>query len=133
MFFIGFLILSYLIQPYATTSIEYTKPYVIKWYKISLQSGRCSFIFATLLVHTTSLKPPLKIRSSTSANFYLHIPPLFVRKIILTISISTPFFYILAISYLSILAFNHPKSLRQKHFSCFSHLANSGCAKGSGC
>ena len=64
----------------------------------SLQNSRCSFIFTTLLVlHTTTLKSPLKICSSTSVNFYLHIPPLIVHKIILTISTNTPFLYTSAI------------------------------------
>ena len=49
-----------------------------------------SFIFTTLLVvHTTTLKSPLKIRSSTSVNFYLHIPHLLIHKIILPISTSS--------------------------------------------
>ena len=56
----------------------------------SLQNGRCSFIFTTLLVvHTTTLKSPLKIRSSTSVNFYLHTPNLLIHKIILPISTSS--------------------------------------------
>ena len=96
----------------------------------SLQNGRCSFIFITLLVQTTILKFTLKIRSSTPVNFYLHIPPLLVHKIILTII--TPFPYTSAIFYLPIFAYNHPNNLHRKHFPCLSHLANSGCVKGSG-
>ena len=39
------------------------------------------------------VKSPPKIGSSTSDNFHLFIPPLLVRKIILTIPIKTPFLY----------------------------------------
>ena len=42
------------------------------------------------------LKLPSKIPSSTSDNFHFPIPPLLVRKIILTIPTKTPFFYTLA-------------------------------------
>ena len=92
--------------------------------------GRCSFIITTLLVYTTTLKSPLKIRSSTSVNFYLSIPPLRICKIILTISTNTLFPYTSAIFHLPTFAYNHPNYLHQKHFSCVSHLVNSGCVQG---
>ena len=90
----------------------------------SLKNGRCSFIFTALLLHITTLKFPLKLRLSTSVNFYLHIPHLLVHKIILKISLNTPLLYASAIFY-------HPNNLRQIHFLCLSHLDNLGCVKGS--
>lgn len=97
----------------------------------SLENGRYSFIFTSLLVDAITLKSPLKIRSSISVNFYLPFPPLFVNKIILTIPINTSFLYTSAIFHLPIFAYNHSNNLHQKHFSCFSHLANSGLRQGT--
>ena len=85
------------ILPCAIKSIEYTIPYARKWCKSSLQNGRCSFIFPTLFVHKNTLKSSLKMHYSTSVNFYLHIPPLLVHKIILRIPINNPFLYTSAI------------------------------------
>ena len=53
----------------------------------------CSFIFTTLIVHTTTQKSPLTIRFCTSFNLYLHIPLLLVHKIFFTISTNTRFLY----------------------------------------
>ena len=69
--------------------------YKVRW--IIYKGGRYSFIFTTLLVHTTTLKSPLKICSSTSVNFYHSVPPLHVHKIIFIISNNTLFFYTSAI------------------------------------
>ena len=79
-----------------------------------LQNGRCSFIFTTLLLHTTTLKSPLKIGSSV--NFYFPIPPIFVHKIIFTISINNPFLYTSVIFHLSVFTYNRCSNLHQKHF-----------------
>ena len=58
------------------------------------------------------MQPPLqsrpKMRSPTSANFYLHIQSLLVHKIILTILTNTPFLYTSAIFHLPIFAYCHP-------------------------
>ena len=55
----------------------------------SLQNVRCSFIFITLLVHTTtpSISNNLKISLPTSATFQHLIPHLLLHKIILPSSI----------------------------------------------
>ena len=59
----------------------------------------------------------------SKVNFYLHISPLLVHKVILTITTNTTFLYTSAIFYLPIFAHNHYKNLHQKHFPCLSHLA----------
>ena len=80
-----------------------SNPTLANWNPSSTQSSSYSslvslfchtpFDHAPPLVHATTLKSPLKIRSFTSVSFYLHIPPLLVHKIILTISTNAPFLY----------------------------------------
>ena len=55
-----------------------------------------------------TLQSPPKNRSSTSINFHLPVPPLFVHKIILTIPTSIPFLCTSAIFHLPLFAYNHP-------------------------
>ena len=52
--------------------------------------GAPSFSQPYLCIYPPLQSPP-KIRSSTSVNFHLPIPPLLLNKIILTIPTSTPF------------------------------------------
>ena len=54
---------------------------------VSLQNGKCSFIFKNVSVHAIKATISTKNRSSTSVNVRLSIQPLLVHKIILTISI----------------------------------------------
>ena len=87
-----------------------------------LQYGMYFFIFTTLLVHATNafsqpylrmqptLQSPPKIRSSTSFNSHLPIPPL------LTIPTNNSFLYTSAISHLPLFSYNHLNNLHQKYF-----------------
>ena len=95
-----------------------------------MQNGCFSFIFTTLLVHTTTLQSPPKIFSSTLINFYLPIPPVLFNKIILTIPTNTPFLYAAGIFHLPIFAYNHPCSLYQKYFQHFNQFRL--CQRGYG-
>ena len=97
----------------------------------SLENGRCSLIFTTPLVHTTTPTIFIKNRFSTSVNFHLPIPLLLVHKIIHTNPINTIFLYTSAIFHLSIFLHNHPSNLHQIYFPYFSHLAISGCVIGT--
>ena len=80
------------------------------------------------------MQPPLqfppKIRSPTSAIFYLPIPSLLVHKIILTIPTNTPFIYTSAIFYIFIFVYIHLCNLHQMYFVKLRHLVNSDCVKG---
>ena len=69
----------------------------------SLQNGKCSFIFTTLLVHTTNATISTKSRSSTSVNFHYPLWTLLVHKIILAISTDIPFLYISVVFHLPVL------------------------------
>ena len=91
----------------------------------SLQNGRCSLIFTTLLSHTTT---PTINPSSSSVNVQDSILLLLVQKIIFTTPNNTLFFYYSAIFQLPIFAYNHHNNLHQKCFLYLSHLANWGCA-----
>ena len=95
-----------------------------------LQNCKCSFIFETLILHTTTPKSPPKILSFTSVNFHLTFPPFRVNKIILKIHINNTFLYIVTFFHLAIFTYNHPSNLHQKCFTYLSHLAISGCVKG---
>ena len=65
--------------------------------------GTPSFSQPYLCIQSTLQSPP-KIRSSTSVNFHLPIPPLLVHKIVLTILTNTPFLYTSAIFHLPLSA-----------------------------
>ena len=91
----------------------------------SLKNDRCSFISQSYLCIQQLLQSATKIRSSTSVNFHLPIPPLLDHKIIFTIRTNTPFLYTSAI-------FHLPTSYTKKYFPYLNHLANSGCVKGPG-
>ena len=69
----------------------------------SLESDKCSFIFTTLLVHTTNATISTKSRSSTSVNFHYPLWTLLVHKIILAISTDIPFLYISVVCHLPVL------------------------------
>ena len=62
------------------------------------------------------LQSPLKIRFSTSVNFYFPIPPLLVHKIILTSPTNTPFLYTSVILHLLIFSYKLLNDLHQKYF-----------------
>ena len=64
----------------------------------------------------------------SSANFHCIIP--LSLKIILTIPNDTLFFCASAIPQLPIFACSPPCNVHQKHFPCFSYLANSDCING---
>ena len=82
----------------------------------SLQNGKCSFIFTTLLVHTTNATISTKKPFVYFSQFSPPISPLFVHKTHLTISTNIPFFYTLSIFYLPSFAVNHTKFLHQNIF-----------------
>ena len=69
----------------------------------SLESDKCSFIFTTLLVHTTNATISTKSRSSTSVSFHYPLWTLLVHKIILAISTDIPFLYISVVFHLPVL------------------------------
>ena len=98
----------------------------------SLQNGKCSFIFTTLLEHTTNDVISTINRSSTSVNFHLPIPPLLVQKIILKIPTNIPFLSSSAVFHLPLFEYSHSNSLHQKYFPYLNHFANLGCFKGLG-
>ena len=50
-----------------------------------LHNSWCSFLFTTLIVHTTTLQSPSKILCPTFAIFHFPIPPLLIHKIIFKI------------------------------------------------
>ena len=81
-----------------------------------LQNGKCSFIFTTLLVHTTNATISTKKPFLYFSQFSPPISPLFVHKTHLTISTNIPFFYTLSIFYLPSFAVNHTKFLHQNIF-----------------
>ena len=110
------------------TTLSTATLYSIQSVLNSMQNSKCSFIITTYLYITLPLQSPPKIRSFTSVNFYLPIPPLLVHKIILTTPNTTPFLYTSAIFHLPIFAYNHT----QKCFPYLSHSATSGCVKGPG-
>ena len=95
-----------------------------------LRNCRCSFIFTTILLHTTTPKSPPKILSFTSVNFHLTFPPFRFNKIILKIHINNTFLYTAIFFHLAIFTYNHPSNLHQKCFTYLSHLAISSCVKG---
>ena len=59
---------------------------------------------------------PPKIRSSTSVNCYLPIPPLLVHKLILTIPTNSSFLYTSPIFDFPVFAYYHPNNLHEKYF-----------------
>ena len=85
-----------------------------------LQNGRFSFILTVLLVHTTTPTISIKKCSFFSVNFHLPIPPILVRKIILTIPTKTLFLYTSAIFHLPTFGYNHPNNQHQKYFPYLS-------------
>ena len=87
--------------------------YLLQSMPDSLQSGSCSLPYLCIQPHFQS---PPKIRSSTSANFRLHITSLKSPRP-LPSSIPQQFF-------ISIFGDNHPDNLHQKYFPYLSHLAN---------
>ena len=118
MFFISFPILPYPIQPH-TTITGYTK-----------------FIFTTLLVNTISPTISTKIflhfnwfPSPTPPSLPLHLPSLYVHKIIFKILANTAFPFTSAIFHLPNFAYRKLYNLHQKYFPYLSHLGNSGCVK----
>ena len=90
-------------------------------------TGRCSLIFTTSLVHKITPTISTKTRFSTSINFHLPIPLLFVHRITLTNPINTTYLYTSAIFHLPNFAQNNPINSHQKYFPYLNHLANSGC------
>ena len=116
MFFISFPILPYPILSH-TTITGYTK-----------------FIFTTLLVNTIS--PTISTKIFLHFNWFLpppslpvHLPSLYVHKIILKILANTAFPYTSAIFHLPNFAYRKLYNLHQKYFPYLSHLGNSGCVK----
>ena len=71
---------------------------------------------------------PPKIRSSTSVNCYLPIPPLLVHKLILTIPTNSSFLYTSPI--FDCFCVLPSQQSTRKIFSHLSFLANLGCVKG---
>ena len=69
--------------------------------------GALSFLQPYLCIQPPLQSPP-KLRSPTSAIFYLPVPPLLVHKIICAIPINTPFLYTSAIFHIPIFAHRHP-------------------------
>ena len=74
----------------------------------SHQNGKCSFIFKTLLVHTTTSTISIKNPFLRFRQFSPPILLLLVHKIIPTIPNNSPFLYTSAIFYLLIFAYNQP-------------------------
>ena len=77
----------------------------------SLQNGKCSFIFTTLLVHTTNATISIKKLFLYFSQFSPPIPVLFVHKILLTIPTKISFLYTPAIFHLLFFAYNHSNNL----------------------
>ena len=85
----------------------------------SLDNGRCSFIFTTLLTHITALQSPQKTCFCSSVNFHLPIQPWLHYKNILASpnNNSTPFLSASAIFHLPIFGYNYFNNQHKKVFS----------------
>ena len=94
-----------------------------KYGKRSFKNGKCSFIFTTLLVHTTNSTIFTKEAFLYFSQFS-SIPILFVHKILLAIPTNIPLLYTSAIFHLPLFAFNYPNSLHQHYFPYLNHFAN---------
>ena len=88
---------------------------------------QCSFIFTTLIMHTTTSTSSTKVPFSTLVNFHLPILPSLVHKILTNI----PFLYTSAILHHLIFRTTIP-TIHTKEFSYLSRLASSGYIKGPG-
>ena len=66
--------------------------------------------FSQTYLYILSTKSPLKVNSSISANFYIPISPLLVRKTIFAIPTNTRFVYTPAIFHFPIFTYSHPCS-----------------------
>ena len=73
------------------------------------------------------LQSPLKIRFSTSVNFYFPIPPLLVHKIILTSPTNTPFLYTSVILHLLIFPYKLLNDLHQKYLDTEGRKSRKSC------
>ena len=96
----------------------------------SLQNGRCSFIFRTLLADVTTPTISTKDHFLYFSQLSPHFSTWLFNKIILKIHTNSPFHHIATFFHLAIYAYNHPSNIHQKYFICFSQLSNSGCVKG---
>ena len=79
--------------PQNQTSRSTTTQSSIQSMQNPLRNGRCSFLFATLIVHTTIPTISTKIFDSTSVNIHLPISPLIFNKSIRTIPLTLPPLY----------------------------------------
>ena len=80
--------------------------YKVYWFLYKMV-GTSSFSRPYLCMQSLLQSPP-QIQCSTSVNFHLPIPPLFVHKIILTIPTNTHFLSTSSIFHLPIFAYNIP-------------------------
>ena len=97
----------------------------------SLQYNRCSFIFTTLLVHTTTPAISAKIPVLYFSHFSPPYSTLICSQNHFYNPHYTPFLHTSSISYLFIFGYSHPNNLHQKHFRYLNQLANSSCLKGT--
>ena len=95
-----------------------------KYGNCSFKNGNCSFIFTTLLVHTTNSTTIFTKKAFLYLSQFSSIPTLFVHKIILTIPTNIPLLYTTAIFHLPLFAYNYPNSLHQHYFPYLNHFAN---------
>ena len=94
-----------------------------------LRNRRCSFVFTTLLVHTTT---PI----ISTKNCFLYFSQLSAPCSTFTFWQNHPynhhssFFYRTSFFHLPIFAYNRLTNLHRQYFPYLSHLANSECVKG---